>query len=70
MWEKDRRNLFFISKYSKHSNAQIWQTLTSSGTPQRVIEYKTKMIIAQTSEVYMVGIIRLMKPVKGLPKEN
>ena len=34
------------------------------GTPQRVNKYTTKRIIAQTFEVYMVWIVRLIKPVK------
>ena len=40
--------------------------VTKHGTPQMVIEYRTKMINAQTSEVYMVGIVRLIKPVRTL----
>ena len=34
------------------------------GTPQKVIEYKTKMTLAQMSELYIVEIVRLIKPVR------
>ena len=34
------------------------------GTPQKVIEYKTKMTLAQTSEVFIVEIVRLNKPIR------
>lgn len=36
------------------------------GIPQRVIEYIAKMISAQISAVYIVGIVRLIRPVKTL----
>jgi hypothetical protein len=39
---------------------------TKRGTPQMVIEYKTKITSAQKSEVYMVEIVRLIRPVRIL----
>ena len=63
-------------KKKKKTRAPCWNNLrhflvlqiagTKYGTPQRVIEYKTKMVSAQTSEVYIVGMVKLIKPVKTL----
>ena len=44
----------------------LQKAVTKRGTPQRVNEYKTRMIIAQPSEVYMVEMVRLIKPVRTL----
>jgi hypothetical protein len=54
-----------INRYGYHCPVPQ-KEVTNRGTLQRVIEYKTKIIIAQKSEVYMVEIVRLIRPVKTL----
>ena len=52
--------------YAKSHHLVFQEAVTNRGTPQRVIEYRIRMSIAQAFEVYMVGIDRLIRPVRTL----